>query len=101
MVIRVVLELLNVDVLFIAIRVTVGKRHANVWVLVERLGLFFCHFHPLSFHASVVVTNQLVEYCATNDEEPIVCDTFSTLERTSSYPVAMVYRIRDSIPHRT
>ena len=74
MAIRVVLELINVDVLAIAIRVTVGKHHANVWVLVERLGLFFGHFHPLSFHASVVVSDQLIEYCATNNEEPIVCD---------------------------
>ena len=67
MVIRVVLELINVDVLFIAIRVTVGKHHANVWVLVERLGLLFCHFHPLSFHASVDILDQLIECCTTND----------------------------------
>ena len=71
MAIRVILELINVDVLAIANRVTVKEHHANVRVIIVRLGFFFCHFHPLSFHASVVVPDQLIECCTTNNHGAI------------------------------
>ena len=67
MVIRVVLELINIDVLAIAIRLTVGKRHANVRVFFVCFGLFFGHFHLLPFHASLIVSDQLIECYTTND----------------------------------
>ena len=44
MAIRIVLELINVDVLAIAIQVTVSEHHVNVRVFVVRLGLFFVIF---------------------------------------------------------
>ena len=50
-----ILEYIDVDVLAIAIRVTVGEHYGNVRVLIVRLGFFFRHLHPFATSWSIVV----------------------------------------------